>query len=172
MIRSAFAFECFSSTLPREPLPRIGGRRKGKNPNDGEGKWRRTRMGEKVVENRGEGRNTVADDFAPTAFASSLGAGRHLHREETAAGLPRAFLDGPRVLTYSVACEPATRGPGRKTGRRPRARPIPENHRLRREEERELPSPAPESRLRNRFRALPTAAEHSGLLLEMAVPRG
>lgn len=30
-----------------------------------------------------------------------------------------------------------------------------------------LPSPSPESRLRNRFRALPTAAEHSGLLLEM-----
>lgn len=48
-------------------------------------------MGEKVVENRGEGRNTVADDFAPTAFASSLGASRHLHREETAAGAPSGF---------------------------------------------------------------------------------
>ena len=67
----------------------------------------------------------MADDFAPTAFASSLGAGPAFAWRGNG-----AFLDGPRVLTYSVAHEPATRG--RKTGR---ARPIPENHRLRGEEE-------------------------------------
>lgn len=67
----------------------------------------------------------MADDFAPTAFASSLGAGPAFAWRGNG-----AFLDGPRVLTYSVAREPATRG--RKTGR---ARPIPENHRLRGEEE-------------------------------------
>lgn len=73
----------------------------------------------------GVGRSIVADDFAPTAFASSLGAGPAFAWRGNG-----AFLDGPRVLTYSVAHEPATRG--RKTGR---ARPIPENHRLRGEEE-------------------------------------
>lgn len=89
---------------------------------------KRRRISNDENEEKGSGgveRSIVADDFAPTAFASSLGAGPAFAWRGNG-----AFLDGPRVLTYSVAREPATRG--RKTGR---ARPIPENHRLRGEEE-------------------------------------
>lgn len=89
---------------------------------------KRRRISNDENEEKGSGgveRSIVADDFAPTAFASSLGAGPAFAWRGNG-----AFLDGPRVLTYSVAHEPATRG--RKTGR---ARPIPENHRLRGEEE-------------------------------------
>lgn len=95
---------------------------------------KRRRISNDENEEKGSGgveRSIVADDFAPTAFASSLGAGpAFAWRGNGAPPLSGAFLDGPRVLTYSVAREPATRG--RKTGR---ARPIPENHRLRGEEE-------------------------------------